>query len=233
VLTRGAWTLLAVLGAGACGQEALIGESDEEVEPSGGRGSGDDDSGEDCYTRSELLALPSSELSFPKSPSAWVESARGKWTSAAGDTLEVNIEAAATRVEFSCYDVAGAEPSVSFMQAGRVSIRTADGAWNETFDARFGLSELRSGATAYMVLSARGEIVLSALRGSFTLPANLERPPSALVQLSLEYQDEGWILHRTVEVDRTKPSSVCMCPGDLAPAWSPPQLRFARAASTP
>jgi hypothetical protein len=145
----------------------------------------------------------------------------------------VNIEAAATRVECSCYDDAGAEPSVSFMHAGRVSIRTADGAWNETFDARFGPSELRSGATAYMVRSARGEIVLSALRGRCTLPANLERPPCALVQLSLNFQDEGWILHRTVEVDRTKPSAVCMCPGDLAPAWSRPQLRFARAASTP
>ncbi|MFM2419750.1 MAG: hypothetical protein RL385_4473 [Pseudomonadota bacterium] len=48
VLTRGALVLLAVHGAGACGQEGLIGDSDEEVEPSGGRGSRDDDSGEDC-----------------------------------------------------------------------------------------------------------------------------------------------------------------------------------------
>lgn len=228
VLTRGVWTLLAVLGAGACVQDALIGETGEGASTNGGRGNGGLDWGDDCYQRSELAALPASERTFPESPSAWVGKSRGKWTSTAGDTLEVTIDAPATRVEFTCYEP-GTQPSVSFMLAGRVSIRTVDGAWDETFDASFGLSELRSGASAYVVLSARGELDLTTLHGSFKLPSNLERAPQELIQFSLEYQDDSWIVHRTVEVDRTKPSAICHCPGDAAPAWAPPQQTFRRA----
>ena len=234
VLTRGTWLLLALLSAEACGQEALIGESEDDANTSGGRGGGELDWGEDCYTRMELQALPESEPGFPVSPATWVGSGRGRWSSATGDTLEVNIEAPATRVAFSCYDDPAAQPKVSFMLAGRVSFRTADGTWDETFDASFGLSEGRNGANVYMELSAKGELDLTTLQGSFMLPPDLERPPAQFVQLSLDYQDEGWTLRRTVDVDRTKPSAICMCPGDVAPAWSPPQLRFVRAgAATP
>lgn len=230
VLTRGALTLLAVLSAAACGQEALIGETfGEEDDPSGGPGSGGLDWTDECYQRSELDALPDREPSFVESPSAWVGRARGKWTSAAGDTIEVTIDTPATRVEFGCYEDPGVQPAVSFMLAGRISIHTVDGAWDETVNVSFGLSQLRSGASDFTVLSANGELALAALRGSFKLPANLQRPAEPLIQFKLEYQDDGWILDRTVGVDRNKPSAVCHCPADSEPAWSPPQVTFARA----
>jgi hypothetical protein len=226
---------LVLLSAG-CGQEGLIGETDDGV-AGGQRGGGTiglDWSEKDCYQRSELGALPVTEATFPKSPALWVESGRGKWANAAGDTLEVSIDTPATRVEFVCYDDAtiaappGTKPSVSFMLAGRVTLHSADGAWDETFDASFGLSELSSATFANMVLSARGELDLTTLHGSFALPGDLKKPAQQLVQLSLEYQDAGWILHRSVEVDRSKPGKACGCAADAEPAWAAEQLTFVR-----
>jgi hypothetical protein len=237
LLARSTCTLLAVLSGGGCGQEALIGENagGGEGAVSGQRGTGSIDWSEgDCYQRSELAALPATEATFSsRSPALWVESGRGSWRNAAGDTLEVVIDAPATRVAYVCDGetsrevTTGAESSVSFMLSGRVSLHTADGRWDETFDANFGLSVLGNEAAADLVLSARGELDLAMLHGSFRLP-RLPKPPQPLVQLSLEYEDDSWILRRTVDVDRAKSGAHCDCPDDAAPAWAAQQLTFVR-----
>jgi hypothetical protein len=233
---RRAWLRCAAIFAlaGACADDGVVGENDGSGAPAGDSESAAPSS---CQDRHMLQTLPATEVNYSESPALWVEGARGTWSNAKGDVLEIAIDQANTRVAFTCDDnsnipgPAGPRPHVSFELTGELALHTADGAWDERVEVKYSLAPGPAGTPFSMMLRGLGGLALSMLHGTFSFPPDLPVKPADSVTLIVEYQSGGWVLRRIAAKAPPNPGTMsgtgCGC-GDIAPAWQGEQLVFVR-----
>jgi hypothetical protein len=209
----------------ACADEGVVGEN--EVESADGSVSVSRAPDADPCVRREMRSdLPLFASNYPVAPALWVEMARGTWSNATGDVLEVHIADANTQVERTCYDATTPHgsvplPEVTFELEGEITLRTTDGAWNETVTTSFGLSlgPQTDSTSLRTLLSGAARVPFAQLQGTFKLPSDSPKLPANEVRLDLAYQNLGWVVSRSVLEDRTLPDGgirpAAGLPGDV------------------
>ncbi|MFT3921852.1 MAG: hypothetical protein QM778_04900 [Myxococcales bacterium] len=170
-----AWTLFGL--AAGCGDDVRVGSN----YPVHDGGQGVNESGpESCVATEDLSAVPTQEIYYATSPALFVETARGVFSNANGDTFSAQIAYATKRVEDSCVDDPslpaasdlspnppsaipdGAElPYVTFDLQAQIAFHTADGAWDEHFDTTLLLTPHREGNNGALGLSGSTELALA------------------------------------------------------------------------
>lgn len=217
----------------ACGEDALVGDS-------GDAGSGgpheEGDPGDPeakCWLIEDYGSVPASDPAFARSPAVMIERARGTWGNSLGDSLLVEISGAGKRRQYDCYDdptlptPPGPVPYVEFELPAVLALRTADGAWDERFETKLTLFSygLDTGESEFS-LAGGTSLPLDGLHGTFVVPDDPQRPAADKVHISASFEDEGWLVHRTVSQVRMDGAS-CSC-GDLEPAWHGEALALVR-----
>jgi hypothetical protein len=233
---RSSCVLALAVALAACGEDALVGDHGEPQQGGqnveDGRTSEPDDA---CWISVEYDAIPADDVAFAQSPAIWVEQARGSFGNAAGDTLDIQIPGSAQRREWSCYDdpllpsPSGPKPYVEFQLPVQISLRTADGAWDERLEAEFTLTPSLTDDGTELQLSGGASLELAELRGSFTLPEDVTGTPDDSVYVRATFHGDGWIVDRVVGQVRpgSQDGESCGC-GDLGEAWIDTGLAFVR-----
>lgn len=232
----------ALLGlATGCGRGVRVGDNHRS---DGGLGEAHDNGSgpEDCVDTQELDALPTDEIHYSTSPALFVESARGVFSNASGDTFSAQIAYPVKVVEIDCVDDAtaatasdlaenpigipdGAElPYVTFQLQAQIAFRTADGTWDEHFDMTLQLAPHDREGNGTIGLSGNGELTLAELTGTFTLPSESKgTADKRSVYLTVMFVDGGWILNRIIYEQASAEPGHEGLPGV---AWSAPSSVF-------
>ncbi|MFT3921853.1 MAG: hypothetical protein QM778_04905 [Myxococcales bacterium] len=216
----------------ACGEDALVGEGDKSGEPHGNGDPGDPEA--DCWRVEDFASVPASDAAFAQSPAVSIETARGSWGNSLGDSLLVEIPGAGKRREWICYDdqntpaPPGPMPYVEFELPAVLTLRTADGGWDERFDTKLALHSYGPD-TGDNVFSLRGggSIPLADLHGTFVVPEDPQHPAADSVYISASFESGGWLVSRTVNQARNDGES-CGCLADIGPAWEGEPLALVR-----
>jgi hypothetical protein len=231
------WCALSLCAA--CAGDAMVGSNEERRD--GGQGAEASDGERTCEHVQELPSLPAEEPTLEQSPALYVESARGSFGNAQGDTLVLDIASANQRREITCIEEPDVgdptapgvtptpdNPHVSFVLSAQVHFRSADGAWDERFPVALTLASQDNGEG--IVLEGRAQLALDGLGGSFRLPSADEAALTKgdtggrKVEVRLHFLDQGWILDRWV-LEEPRPDG----PGGLlGPEWSAYGAAFVR-----
>lgn len=224
--TRIKW-LAAALMLSACRDEGLVGDSassPDTQEPA---------AEDECDEERNLDAIPSEFYWFEQNPAALAEQARGEFYNSSGDTLTVDFSSSAKSTEYVCYGdptipvPTGPRPFVTLTLFATATLRTADGAWNETFEIPIEMNEVGiDGGEVLSTFAGQAKLPLYDLNGSFMLPANLEGTPEENVNVALSFKSGGWLLDRSVNAARK--ADKCSCGDFFSELWSVRNVAFIR-----